>query len=536
MKKVLVLFLSAILLLSTCATGALAMSFTDLAEDHWAYANVQTLVNDGTVSGYEDGSFRPNGTVTRAEFVKMLGKSNVTRQLPYADVTAEHWAFEYVMNANFPDDNSNLFQPNLPITRGLVAELLWKRGGEKTDVFAPSIITSQYKKNPAAAAWVYATGLIRGDGDGINLRLDSTLSRAEAATLIVRSRTATQATGNFNDIVNEDIVKTVYNGLNLFDGAPYVANDTVTNGEMARAVLRLRSEQINLSYAGITGNSANFEHPYAKEVAIVFGNLGINDVNAAFADSAATFGNTVAALSYNFITKSHKGQIYGNKTAALESKVTTMVNVCLTYAKENGIISLKEDLNKAMTVRDFTILCLLFDSVIGSQSVVTTDSHPATIFAMKDHSLLLIPEGYGDYRVMVSNIPSELYQASFNDAVGTPYEAYDFAREYSSLFMSVLKHLQTTVRAKAEVRFNYYPSLVCKNSDGYTMRIGCEIISLNGAVTIGELFPVKAGVAGADTQLTNGSVIYFDLSTGGVFSSVNMSSEKAFVDQIVLVK
>ncbi|MBQ1211095.1 MAG: S-layer homology domain-containing protein, partial [Clostridia bacterium] len=77
MKKVLVLLLSALMVFSTCAISVSAMTFTDLNESHWAYANVQTLVNDGTVKGYEDGSFKPEGTVTRAEFVKMLGTSSV---------------------------------------------------------------------------------------------------------------------------------------------------------------------------------------------------------------------------------------------------------------------------------------------------------------------------------------------------------------------------------------------------------------------------------------------------------------------------
>ena len=56
-----------------CLSALAAMSFTDLAEGHWAYSYVSKLVSDGTVRGYEDGSFRPTNTVTRAEFVKMLG-------------------------------------------------------------------------------------------------------------------------------------------------------------------------------------------------------------------------------------------------------------------------------------------------------------------------------------------------------------------------------------------------------------------------------------------------------------------------------
>ncbi len=529
MKKVLALLLTTMMILSTCAVSVSAMTFTDLAENHWAYSNVQTLVNDGTVKGYEDGSFRPSGTVTRAEFVKMLGVSSVVREFSYSDVPADHWAYTYVMAANFPEDNTNLFKPDTPITRGLVAELLWKRAGQPQDIFMPSIITSQYKKNPTAAAWVYATGLIRGDGDGINLRLADTLTRAEAATLIIRARSANDATGVFADIVDQNILANVYNGLNLFDNAPYVPTATITNGEMARAALRIGKEQHNLAISA----APNFEHAYAKETYTVFNALGKTKIDAAFANKAATFGDTVAALSYQFIDKAHNVPVYGDKTDSLSS-MTAMMNVCLTFAKNAGIISLKEDLNAPITVRDFTVICLLFDHVIGSQSAITTGPHPATAFVKKDQSLLLTAENYGDYQVRVAEI-SALYMTAFNNMEKTPKETYDFAREYSSILMTILQHLKSSLSQKATVRLTYYPSLVCKNLNGYTMRIACDIVSMDGAKAFSELFTVKQGMAGADTMLSQGDRVYFDLATGSNISSVSMSSENAYVDQIVMI-
>ncbi|MBE7040992.1 MAG: S-layer homology domain-containing protein [Ruminococcaceae bacterium] len=529
MKKVLVLFLTALMVLSTCAISVSAMTFTDMNESHWAYANVQTLVNDGTVKGYEDGSFKPEGTVTRAEFVKMLGVSSVVRSFPYSDVSADHWAYTYIMAANFPEDGSNLFMPSIPITRGLVAELLWRRAGQPTDVFAPSIISEQYKANPTAAAWVYATGLIRGDGDGITLRLSDTLTRAEAATLIVRARSVGAANGVFAEIVDQNILVNVYNGLNLFDDISYDATRTITNGEMARAALRIGKEQHNLAISA----SPNFEHPYAKETLLVFNALGKNDVDAAFADKTATFGDTVAALTYHFIDKAHNVPVYGNKTESL-SYMTNMMNVCLTFAKDNGVISLKEDLNAPVTLRDFTAICLLYDYVIGSQSAVTTDPHPATGSAKKDQSLLLTAESYGDYQVKVA-AAADLYAAPFNDMVKTPKETYDFAREYNSILMTILQHLRSSINTKANVRLTYYPSLVCKDSTGYTMRVACEIVSMNGSKSISELLPVKPGTQGADAILSQGDTVYFDLASGSNISSVSMTSDTAFVSQIIKV-
>ncbi len=536
MKKILSLVLTACLLVSAFAISASAMVFTDLPESHWAYASIQTLVSDGTVNGIGDGTFQPNGIVTRAQFVKMLGKSATATPKIYDDVAPDHWAFEYIQYADFPEVRNNLFQPNMPITRGLVAELLWIRGGRQTDVFAPAIITSQYKKNPTAAAWIYTTGLMKGDGDGITLRLDDTLSRAEAATLIVRARTAAQNKDVFANLVNQDILKNVYNSLNLFDGKAYNPDATITNGELARAALRIGAQETVLTYRGLN-TQANFEHTYAKDIAAVCNAcLGAERLSADFANKTANFGDTAAVLAYNFIAQSSTGVIYGNTTPALEGKVNQMMNICLTFAKENGIISLNEDLAKPVTMREFSALCLLFDNLIGSETDYNTDI--GMLEGEKNHSLMLTADFYEGFRLMLKGMPFTLYSTAFNNQTKTPAETYNFAREYNSLFMGLLNSLKANVKKNTgvDVRLTYYPSLVCENGNGYTMRISCDILSMNGTKTFAELFPVKEGMANAGQQLSQGMTVYFDLATGGLFTSIIASADNAYVDQIILVK
>lgn len=53
-------------------SGKATVSFTDVPASHWAHSSVQTLVANGLTSGYEDGSFRPNRAITRAEFSTFL--------------------------------------------------------------------------------------------------------------------------------------------------------------------------------------------------------------------------------------------------------------------------------------------------------------------------------------------------------------------------------------------------------------------------------------------------------------------------------
>lgn len=78
-------------------------SFSDVPESNWAYTEIISLRSRGIIQGYEDGSYRPNNTVNRAELTKFLiaglhaeedkGESNC-----FPDVKDE-WFARYVCSA-----------------------------------------------------------------------------------------------------------------------------------------------------------------------------------------------------------------------------------------------------------------------------------------------------------------------------------------------------------------------------------------------------------------------------------------------------
>ena len=67
MKRILALALCAAIMLSSCIIASADIAFSDLPSGHWAYSYVATLVGDGTINGFEDGTFRPEKSLTRAE-------------------------------------------------------------------------------------------------------------------------------------------------------------------------------------------------------------------------------------------------------------------------------------------------------------------------------------------------------------------------------------------------------------------------------------------------------------------------------------
>ncbi|MCL2189388.1 MAG: S-layer homology domain-containing protein [Defluviitaleaceae bacterium] len=95
----------------------------DLAHDNWGFAHSSVAANTGLVQA-QNGILAPHATITRAEFIQLL---SFAMQLPshrpmpefYADVPANHWAFDPIARARFAGllDGEVNFRPNAPITR-----------------------------------------------------------------------------------------------------------------------------------------------------------------------------------------------------------------------------------------------------------------------------------------------------------------------------------------------------------------------------------------------------------------------------------
>lgn len=79
-----------------------------LDKGHWAYESMAQLVNIGAISGYPDNTLRPDATLTKAEAVSIInrafGRGAVYKEGNYAftDIPSSHWAYGYLMNALHP--------------------------------------------------------------------------------------------------------------------------------------------------------------------------------------------------------------------------------------------------------------------------------------------------------------------------------------------------------------------------------------------------------------------------------------------------
>jgi len=99
MKKIIsILLSSAILLSSVTALAKNEQKFSDIS-GHWAEETILDWQDRGIISGYPDGTFKPDDAVNRAELAKILALAfdlNGESELTYSDTPETDWYYEYL--------------------------------------------------------------------------------------------------------------------------------------------------------------------------------------------------------------------------------------------------------------------------------------------------------------------------------------------------------------------------------------------------------------------------------------------------------
>jgi len=107
-----------------------ATKYPDI-KDHWAYDSIVGLIEQGVVTGYPDGSIRPDNYITRLEAAvlisRALGQKGSDGASPYKDKVPD-WARDYIIELYekgiMIGIANNRFSPNSTITREEVATIL----------------------------------------------------------------------------------------------------------------------------------------------------------------------------------------------------------------------------------------------------------------------------------------------------------------------------------------------------------------------------------------------------------------------------
>ena len=170
-------------------------SFTDTTK-HWAKANIESFASMGILNGYENGTFKPDAPITRAEFVKIInsvfGYTEVG-DVTFTDVKEKDWFYKEVAIAKkagyINGKTETTFAPNDKITRQEVAKILttiMKNKDDKLDklnTFPDGNKTADWAKSYVEGA--IEAGYLSGDTKGY-LNPSNNITRAEAVTVLSR--------------------------------------------------------------------------------------------------------------------------------------------------------------------------------------------------------------------------------------------------------------------------------------------------------------------------------------------------------------
>lgn len=208
--------------------------FNDI-KNHWAKDTIEKWKDKGVISGYPDGTFKPDNPVTRAELAKILTLAFDLQErspLGYEDVKSENWYYSYLeccakyipvyplpvsYETNIPyqevtEKGLNYYLPETPAMRMHVAETLVeiKIDREQINTELPSIqdiqadVTAAFKDDDyenlyamhgtipenvkRMLEYTYLAnklGIMQGDTDGYFRPYDS-ITRAELITMLDR--------------------------------------------------------------------------------------------------------------------------------------------------------------------------------------------------------------------------------------------------------------------------------------------------------------------------------------------------------------
>ena len=171
--------------------------YNDMANASWAETAVNALTEKGVIAGDGNGNFRPNDTIKREEFAKMLvvaiNALDENAKSPFTDMDKDAWYYKYVSSAYelgiVSGVSETKFGIGRNITRQEMAVMIMQAlknykdiQDEREDVgFSDEADIDEWAKE--AVSKLYRAGIMSGSGDG-NFAPKNVATRAQAAVVV----------------------------------------------------------------------------------------------------------------------------------------------------------------------------------------------------------------------------------------------------------------------------------------------------------------------------------------------------------------
>lgn len=153
-----------------------SQQFDDVDLAKWYHESLDYVLANGLMQGFTDGTFQPDGTLTRAMLVQILynmeGQPESDAQSQFSDVTETKWYYNAVVwaaeNGIVNGYTDGTFKPDEAITREQLVTIFWRYAGEpeteSTEVtFDDAENVSAYAEN--AVTWATENNIVNGMGN-----------------------------------------------------------------------------------------------------------------------------------------------------------------------------------------------------------------------------------------------------------------------------------------------------------------------------------------------------------------------------------
>ncbi|WP_246359220.1 S-layer homology domain-containing protein [Paenibacillus phytorum] len=208
LSRAIILVLCVIMIMPSFALGATnTSSTTSDMKGHWAEKEMAKWIDKGAVSGYSDGTYRPDHSISRAEFFTLVNRSfNYTQEVPvtFKDLSATHWASIEVARAKaagyVAGYEDGTIHPDMQISREEAAVVLrtilkLNEDADRASSFKDAVRLAAWSKGSIGV--LAANGYLAGYEDG-TFKPDNSMTRAEVIVLLDRVLTKKVATTTFD--------------------------------------------------------------------------------------------------------------------------------------------------------------------------------------------------------------------------------------------------------------------------------------------------------------------------------------------------
>ncbi len=569
-KKILSGIICIILLFTT--VSAAPITFSDVENDPavaWAKEYINEMAELGYIKGYEDGTFKPNNTISKTESLILLSRMIGVNDNKFADSVKlavdeyadvlDNYTTNYSTEVSFllyagvlkDSDLDNYIsnrQKNEPLKRYEAAMLLTKLLGAEEEVLSNAFVSSSYADTPeipdearAYVEYVKEQGIMQGMGnnsDGLpEFWPNSPVTRSQMAKMLYTLIDVIDLSAQSGTVVSidtfSDAITIAIDGMDIIH---YIDESTEYKINGAAVALEDITEGMNVKVTHIAGKVAMIENFVTIEDTVIYGLVSGTKTSGTTKSVTIADANDTSIVETYILADNAKIRVNG--AVDLFSKVKANNYVSLTI--EDGLVTELSVIDKSSTATgtlveidatgEYTTLSIednsgnITEYEISAEGVVVSRNN-------LDSSLAQLMHGDTVALKMTYGKVTKISASSKNQTVSGKISSITHSTTGSS--MSIESNGKST-----EYKINKSVSVLINSTEEgsvYDLRPGSDV---NVTIESSEIISIKAAGSVEKSQIT-GTVVSINTTYGlmiveedGVQYNVFCNNNTKIIDSI----